>query len=48
MWLSNYLFILIAQSGERAHDSPYEVEITIPIENYDPIQFTFAKMCGEF
>ncbi|XP_051148612.1 uncharacterized protein LOC127263558 isoform X2 [Andrographis paniculata] len=30
---------------ERGLDMPYEVEITIPIKGYDPIQFTLAKMC---
>ncbi|KAL3629637.1 hypothetical protein CASFOL_026859 [Castilleja foliolosa] len=39
--------ILLDWRCEKARDAPYEVEITIPVENYDPIQFTFAKMCGE-
>ncbi|XP_073151468.1 uncharacterized protein [Henckelia pumila] len=39
--------MLLEWRCERAHDSPYEVEITIPIENYDPIQFTLAKMCEQ-
>ncbi|GAB2260028.1 hypothetical protein Droror1_Dr00010883 [Drosera rotundifolia] len=30
---------------EVARDTPYEVEFTIPIENYEPIQFTLTKMC---
>lgn len=30
---------------EKARDKPYEVEITIPIDNYEPIQFTLTKMC---
>ncbi|XP_027075140.2 uncharacterized protein [Coffea arabica] len=29
----------------EARDVPYEVEVTIPIENYDPILFTLAKTC---
>lgn len=29
----------------RARDTPYEVNITIPIEGYEPIQFVLAKMC---
>ncbi|KAI3451001.1 hypothetical protein Pfo_007666 [Paulownia fortunei] len=37
--------ILVDWRCEKARDTPYEVEITIPVENYDPIQFTFAKMC---
>ncbi|XP_048445028.1 uncharacterized protein LOC125479576 [Pyrus x bretschneideri] len=30
---------------ERARDTPYEVNITIPVEGYEPIQFFLAKMC---
>ncbi|CAK9157097.1 unnamed protein product [Ilex paraguariensis] len=30
---------------EKARDIPYEVEITVPVEGYDPIQFTLTKMC---
>ncbi|XP_024968812.1 uncharacterized protein LOC112508244 isoform X2 [Cynara cardunculus var. scolymus] len=30
---------------ETAHDSPYEVQLTIPVEGYDSIQFTLTKMC---
>ncbi|KAL0344293.1 UNVERIFIED_CONTAM: hypothetical protein Sangu_1316700 [Sesamum angustifolium] len=37
--------MLVEWRCEKARDTPYEVEITIPIENYDPIQFTLAKMC---
>ncbi|KAG8383371.1 hypothetical protein BUALT_Bualt04G0005600 [Buddleja alternifolia] len=37
--------ILVNWRCEKARDAPYEVELTIPVENYDPIQFTFAKMC---
>lgn len=33
-------------SGEKARDAPYEVEINIPVESYEPVQFTLAKMCG--
>ena len=33
--------------GEKARDKPYEVNITIPVLNYAPVQFTFAKLCGE-
>ncbi|KAL4574148.1 hypothetical protein LXL04_020973 [Taraxacum kok-saghyz] len=31
---------------EKTRDDPYEVQITIPVEGYDPIQFTLTKMCG--
>ncbi|PQP96411.1 uncharacterized protein Pyn_36406 [Prunus yedoensis var. nudiflora] len=30
---------------ERARDTPYEVNITIPVEGYEPIQFFLAKLC---
>ncbi|XP_042025902.1 uncharacterized protein LOC121772755 isoform X2 [Salvia splendens] len=30
---------------EKARDKPYEVNITIPVLNYSPVQFTFAKLC---
>lgn len=33
--------------GEKARDTPYEVEITLPVEGYEPIQFTLTKMCGK-
>lgn len=29
----------------EARDTPYEIEITIPVQNYEPIQFTLSKMC---
>ncbi|XP_059440542.1 uncharacterized protein LOC132172996 isoform X1 [Corylus avellana] len=30
---------------EKALDTPYEVNVTIPIEGYEPIQFILTKMC---
>ncbi|XP_061360968.1 uncharacterized protein LOC133304906 isoform X2 [Gastrolobium bilobum] len=30
---------------EVARDTPYEVNITIPVEGYEPIQFVLTKMC---
>ncbi|XAR57931.1 hypothetical protein NMG60_11026244 [Bertholletia excelsa] len=30
---------------KQARDTPYEVEITVPVENYESIQFTLTKMC---
>ncbi|KAH0984728.1 hypothetical protein GBA52_011905 [Prunus armeniaca] len=30
---------------ETARDTPYEVNITIPVEGYEPIQFFLAKLC---
>ncbi|XP_047263159.1 uncharacterized protein LOC107860011 isoform X2 [Capsicum annuum] len=37
--------LLIDWRCNVARDNPYDVEVTIPIENYDPIQFTLTKMC---
>lgn len=37
-----------AIAGEKARDTPYEVEITIPVHNYEPIQFTLTKMCSKY
>ncbi|CAI9110845.1 OLC1v1010936C4 [Oldenlandia corymbosa var. corymbosa] len=37
--------LLIDWTCEKARDSPFEVEVTIPVENYDPVQFTLAKRC---
>ncbi|TVU22512.1 hypothetical protein EJB05_32218, partial [Eragrostis curvula] len=31
---------------EIARSSPYEVNIWIPVEGYDPIEFTLSKECG--
>uniref|UniRef100_A0A0E0FJP9 Uncharacterized protein n=1 Tax=Oryza nivara TaxID=4536 RepID=A0A0E0FJP9_ORYNI len=31
---------------EIARSSPYEVNILIPVEGYDPIEFTLTKECG--
>ncbi|PWA63284.1 hypothetical protein CTI12_AA354140 [Artemisia annua] len=33
---------------ETARDSPYEVQLTIPVEGYDPIQFSLTKMCDSW
>ncbi|XP_062102470.1 uncharacterized protein LOC133812689 isoform X1 [Humulus lupulus] len=30
---------------EKARDSPYKVNITIPVEGYEPVQFILTKMC---
>lgn len=34
-------------SGEEVRDTPYQVEITVPVVGYEPIQFTLTKMCGK-
>uniref|UniRef100_A0A7C9DRQ6 Uncharacterized protein n=1 Tax=Opuntia streptacantha TaxID=393608 RepID=A0A7C9DRQ6_OPUST len=37
--------LIVEWTCGKARDTPYEVGITIPIENYEPIQFTLTKMC---
>lgn len=32
--------------GEIPRSSPYEVNVLIPVEGYDPIEFTLTKECG--
>ncbi|KAA8531924.1 hypothetical protein F0562_006359 [Nyssa sinensis] len=39
------MMLIVDWRCEKAHDTPYEVEITIPVESYEPIQFTLTKMC---
>ncbi|MFS7971302.1 hypothetical protein Hanom_Chr09g00831151 [Helianthus anomalus] len=34
-----------SQLGQTTRDDPYEVQLTIPVEGYDPIQFSLTKMC---
>lgn len=38
------LFTLLL--GETARDEPYGVDFLIPVEGYDPIEFTLTKICG--
>lgn len=40
------MILTLHSSGVEARDMPYEVEVAIPVENYDPVQFTLAKTCG--
>ncbi|KAK3025005.1 hypothetical protein RJ639_044614 [Escallonia herrerae] len=37
--------LIVDWKCEIVRDTPYEVEVTIPVESYEPIQFTLAKMC---
>ncbi|XP_060191408.1 uncharacterized protein LOC132621241 [Lycium barbarum] len=37
--------LLIDWICDIARDNPYEVQVTVPIKDYDPIQFTLTKMC---
>lgn len=30
-----------------ARDYPYEVDFTVPVHGYEPVQFTLNKMCGK-
>ncbi|RZS01284.1 hypothetical protein BHM03_00031120 [Ensete ventricosum] len=38
--------LLNIYTGEQARDTPYEIEILIPVDGYDPIGFTLTKLCG--
>lgn len=33
--------------GEKSRRTPYEVNVTIPVDGYDPVQFFLTKLCGE-
>lgn len=48
MIIDDPLNIWLLSSGLTALDTPYEVNITIPVESYDPIQFTLTKVCSKF
>ncbi|XP_015889885.2 uncharacterized protein LOC107424562 [Ziziphus jujuba] len=37
--------LIIDWRCERVRDTPYEVNVTIPVEGYEPIQFILSKMC---
>ncbi|CAO2162057.1 unnamed protein product [Urochloa humidicola] len=39
-------FLNVDWRCEIAQSSPYEVNILIPVEGYDPIEFTLTKECG--
>lgn len=43
-----FLKVVIPISGEMASDTPYEVAISIPVEGYEPVEFTLSKICGQF
>ncbi|XP_065851236.1 uncharacterized protein [Euphorbia lathyris] len=30
---------------QEVHDTPYEVNVTIPVEGYEPVQFVLSKLC---
>ena len=34
--------------GEVARNTPYEVNITIPVEGYEPIEFVLTKTCESY
>ncbi|XP_020679279.1 uncharacterized protein LOC110097326 isoform X1 [Dendrobium catenatum] len=38
--------LLVNWRCERIHDSPYKIYISIPVDGYDPIEFTLTKFCG--
>lgn len=33
--------------GEKSRKTPYEVNVSIPVDGYDPVQFFLTKLCGE-
>lgn len=37
--------LMVAWRCEEARDNPYEVEITVPVQGYEPIQFSLTKIC---
>ncbi|GAB2279512.1 hypothetical protein Dimus_014152 [Dionaea muscipula] len=37
--------LIVDWTCEVARNTPYEVEFTIPVESYEPIEFTLTKMC---
>ncbi|CAM8902300.1 unnamed protein product [Rhodiola kirilowii] len=37
--------LIVDWTCEQARDNPYEVDITIPVDGYEPIQFTLTKLC---
>lgn len=37
--------LIIDWTCEKAQHMPYEVQVTVPVENYAPIEFTLAKTC---
>ncbi|KAI5684148.1 hypothetical protein M9H77_05376 [Catharanthus roseus] len=37
--------LIIDWACEKAQGMPYEVQVTVPVENYDPVQFTLVKKC---
>lgn len=45
--LNLFNFFVFFSAGEKARDTPYEVNVTIPVEGYEPIQFILTKMCGK-
>ncbi|KAK8939023.1 hypothetical protein KSP39_PZI010814 [Platanthera zijinensis] len=38
--------LLVNWRCEKIHDRPYEIDISIPVKGYDPIEFTLTKFCG--
>ncbi|XP_043711836.1 uncharacterized protein LOC122660539 [Telopea speciosissima] len=37
--------LIIDWRCEEASDTPYQVNISIPVEGYEPVEFTLTKMC---
>lgn len=50
----SFLIVLFSNSitffflkGEKSRRTPYEVNVTIPVDGYDPVQFFLTKLCGK-
>ncbi|CAN1122040.1 hypothetical protein LINPERPRIM_LOCUS2547, partial [Linum perenne] len=39
--------LILEWECQKARHMPYEVNVTIPIDDYDPVQFFLTKMCGK-
>lgn len=45
--LSIFITLILSRTGYVARDIPYEVNVTIPVADYEPVSFFLTKMCGE-
>lgn len=45
--LRNRFFLSGNFIGEKSRRTPYEINVTIPVDGYDPVQFFLTKLCGE-
>ena len=45
-WLQGVIVLLIHHAGEKQAPTPYVVNVTVPVQGYDPVSFILAKHCG--